>query len=521
MNFNDLLERLKQRWQETSQNRKVLVILVSTVVLAGLVYLAMTLTKPNYAILLGDLEPKDAGDIVAQLESEKIPYQLIDQGTTILVPQEQVDEIRVKLASDGLLTGVGNGFELFDKSKFGETDFEQQISYQRALQEELRRTITKVEGVEQARVHLVLPRKSVFIEEEGTASASVVVKLKPRAKLKAEQVKGLNDLIIGSVEGLQAENVHIIDTEGNVLNDFLKDSSGTPGNGFSGTILERQQQIRRTYEKELENRVQNMLAKVLGPNKAVAMVTAEMDFNQLQTNTTEVVPGQVVSERSIKEQGSDGSGGGVTGSTTQMPGQSIPAETSTSQNSYIKTDDTKNYQHGTRTQSEVQAPGKLIKLSTAVVLDESVKNLDRTQVEKIVTAAIGFDDQRGDQITVSAMTFDRSQYDLDQDLPDNSQKEKELFYMTIAAVVGGLLLLLLLVAYWLRRRRKNAEQELQVIEETTPMPIESVTTKEEEEEEEEAQWEIPPPKDKQKQLKELAQERPDDIASVLKVWLRE
>lgn len=516
MNFKDLLDKQKQRWQETSQNRKVLVILISAVILAGLVYLTINLTKTNYALLLGNLESKDAGNIVAQLESEKIPYQLTNQGTTIMVPREQVDEIRVKLASDGLLTGAGNGFELFDESKFGETDFEQQISYQRALQEELRRTITHVEGVEQARVHLVLPQKSVFIDDEGIASASVVLKLKPNANLRPEQVKGLNDLIVGSVEGLQADNVHIIDTEGHVLNEFMK-GSDLAGVSYSGTVLERQQQIRRAYEKELENRVQNMLARVLGPNKAVAMVTAEMDFDQQQTNTTEVLPGPIVSERSTNTEGTGSSVGGVPGSTTQMPGQSIPSENATGQDSYTQSDDVKNYQHGSRNQSVIQAPGKLLRLSTAVVLDESVTILDQEKVQQLVTAAIGFDLQRGDQITVSAMAFDRSQYDFAEEPPDTSQQEKELLYMTIAAVVGGLLILLLLLAYWLRRRRRNKARAEAVIEAPPAVPIETVQP----EEEEKPEWEIPPPKDKQKQLKELAEKRPRDIAAVLKVWLRE
>ena len=516
MNFRELLDKQKQRWQETSQNRKMLIILVSAVILAGFVYLGITFSKPNYAVLLGDLEPKDAGDIVAQLESEKIPYQLTNQGTTIMVPADRKDEVRVSLASEGLLTGVGHGFELFDTSKFGETDFEQQITYQRALQEELRRTITNVEGVEQARVHLVIPQKSVFLEDEGTASASVVIKLKPGAKLKPEQVKGLNDLIIGSVEGLKAENVHIIDTEGNVLNEFLKDPAGIGATGFAGTAVERQQQIRRAYEKEMENRVQNMLTKVLGPNKAVAMVTAEMDFNQQQTNTTEVIAGPVVSERSTSESGSDAGGGGVPGSTTQMPGQTVPGQVGTGQNNYEKTDDIKNYQHGTKVDSIVQAPGAVLRLSTAVVLDESVKNLDKTQVESIVTAAIGFNQQRGDQITVSAMTFDRSQYEFDQTTPAEKFSDLHL-YMMVAAAAAGFLLLLLLIVWLVRRRNKKVEPQ---IVETPGVPVEAME-QQPPVVEEEPKWEIPPPHDKQKQLKDLAQERPNDIASVLKVWLRE
>ncbi|AEG59512.1 flagellar basal-body MS-ring/collar protein FliF [Desulforamulus ruminis] len=519
MNYKDLLDKLKQRWQGISYNKKVLIILVSAIILAGLIYLVQILTRTNYAMLLGDLEAKDAGEIVAQLESEKIPYKLTNQGKTILVPEEQVDDIRIKLASDGLLTGMGQGYELFDKSKFGATDFEQQVSYQRALQEELRRTITSVEGVEQARVHLVIPQKSVFIEDEGTASASVVIKLKPNAKIQPEQVKGLNDLIVGSVEGLKSENVHIIDTEGNVLNDFLKDPSGTAdaGGAFGGSAVERQQQIRRAYEKELESRVQQMLAKVLGPNKAVAMVSAELDFNQQQTNTTEVLQGPIVSERQTEESGSDSGGGGVPSATTQMPGQTITGVTGTGQNDYQKTDEIRNYQHGQRVSAVIQAPGQVVRLSTAVVLDESVKNLDRTQLEDIISAAIGFNEQRGDQITVSAMTFDRSDLELAQELEKETQQQNiNDLYMMVGAASAGLLILLLLLGLYLRRRRRKAR--LAEVGEPAGIPI---TDMEPEEEAPAPKWELPPARDKHKELKEIAEERPEDLAQVLKVWLRE
>ncbi len=514
MNLKNLLDKLKQRWRETNQNKKALIILAGAVVLAGVFYLVLTLTRPRYAVLLGDLEPRDAGNIVAQLESDKIPYQLTDQGKTIMVPEDQVDEVRIKLASKGLLNGMGQGFELFDKSKFGETDFEQQVSYQRALQEELRRTITSVEGVEQARVHLVIPTKSVFLDDQGTPSASVVIKLKPGASLKPEQVKGLNDLIIGSVEGLKPENVHIIDTEGHVLNDFLKDSSDVAG-AFGGTAVERQQQIRRAYEKELENRVQQMLTKLLGPNKAVAMVTADLDFNQQQTNTTEVLPGPVVSERSTKESGNDAGGGGTAGSTAQMPGQSVPG-INNGQSSYTKSDDIKNYQNGTRVQSVVQAPGKVLRLSTAVVLDESVKNLDKTQIQDIVTAAIGFNPQRGDQITVSTMTFDHSELDLAKEMEQEAKQQDNIrLYLIIGAAAAGVLLLLTTIFMLIRRRRRRQKAEQQLLQ------AQDAVVDEVAEEPPAPKWEIPPPVDKQKELKKIAEERPADIAQVLKVWLKE
>ncbi|MCL6559014.1 MAG: flagellar M-ring protein FliF, partial [Firmicutes bacterium] len=223
MNPSALLARLKERWQALSQTHKIITVAVLTGVLIGMIYLGQIAARPSLAPLFTGLDPKEAGAIVEKLKAMKVRYEMADQGKTIMVPEKQVYEARIQLASSGAL-GNGMGFELFDQSKLGVTDFEQQVVYQRALQEELRRTIVQLEGVEQARVHLVLPQKSVFINDQGTPSASVALKLKPGARLKPEQVQGVSDLIVGSIEGLKTENVHIIDTEANVLSDNLKSS---------------------------------------------------------------------------------------------------------------------------------------------------------------------------------------------------------------------------------------------------------------------------------------------------------
>jgi len=153
-----LLARFKERWQVLSQTQKIIASLVTAGIVVSIFFIGNLLAQPPYAPLLTGLEPKDAGIIIEELKTLNVPYQLADQGKTIMVPEAHVYETRIKLASSGTLGG-GMGFELFDQSKFGQTDFEQQVVYQRALQEELRRTLVQIEGVEQARVHLVIPQK--------------------------------------------------------------------------------------------------------------------------------------------------------------------------------------------------------------------------------------------------------------------------------------------------------------------------------------------------------------------------
>src|SRR5690606_13245247 len=210
------------------------------------------LTKEEYAPLFTNLDPKTASAVVEVLEQNRIPYQLAAEGTSILVPKDRVYEIRIQLAGQGLLTNTGLGFELFDNTKLGVTEFERRIDYQRALEEELRRTIVQLGEIEQARVHLVLPEKSVFIKEERPASAAVTVALRPLAQLTKEQVRGIIYLVSASVENLPPENVKVINSKGVVLSDGVLDAdSGT----LTGLNL-AQYEIKRALERDLEQRIQ-------------------------------------------------------------------------------------------------------------------------------------------------------------------------------------------------------------------------------------------------------------------------
>jgi flagellar M-ring protein FliF len=404
MDPRQILAPVKERWQALPRPRQVLLVAAAAGLLATVIYLAVLITRPVYAPLFTDLEPGQAGKIAEELKNMKVPYRLEDQGKTIAVPEERVPDVRIELASKGVLADAGAGWELFDQQKFGVTDFEQQVNYQRALQEELRRTITSLEEVEQARVHLVLPRESLFLDEQVEPSASIALKLK--SELKPEQVKGIMDLVVGSVQGLKPENVHIIDMEGNVLSDDL---ALADERAKLARLSLDQYQVRRQYEKELETRIQQMLTRILGPNKAVAMVTADLDFDQRQTTTTTVQPGQVLSQQTVNESGS-GTGAGGAPSETFQPGSSIPALTG-GNSQYQKRQTTTNYQLGSQQQTLVAAPGTLRRLSVAVVLNGNYSAPQLQQVQDMVAAAVGLQQNRGDQINVSAMPFDTSYLD--------------------------------------------------------------------------------------------------------------
>ncbi|MDI6710316.1 MAG: flagellar basal-body MS-ring/collar protein FliF [Bacillota bacterium] len=497
----------RERWQALSPVQRIALGMAVAGVIAAVIYVAGLIGQYRYAPLFSGLAPGEAGAIVAKLKELQVPYRLTDQGTTVQVPRDQVYETRIQLASSGALNAGGLGFELFDKTKLGITEFEQQVNYQRALQGELQRTIVQLEEVEQARVHLVIPKKTVFDEEQPEPSASVALKLKPLTQLKPEQVQGIVALVTGSVEGLKPENVHVIDMEGRILSD----EAGSDQVASAGMT---QQQVKRSYEKELEKRVQQMLERVLGPGKAVCMVSADLDFSR--TETVINVPegeGVVVSEQTSREQGGAGAAGGTAGT-----GGNFGYETPTpgGNQGYTREDTTRNYQVGTRQETIVQAPGVLRRLSTAVVVDGDLTPAKRQEIEQLVATAVGFNPERGDQVTISAMGFDNTyQKQLAEDeakaaaAAKKAQEQRVLTY-AIAGAAGLLLLIVFGLLFMLRRRRRAAMPAVEGLAPGEPGEDEGPMK--------------PPPRRtdaQEEKMRELARERPQEVADIIKVWLKE
>lgn len=502
MNPRDLLAQLKNRWQAFSATQKAAVVLAGAGLIAAVFYLNTMLVQLSYAPLFKGLSPEDAGAIVQRLEEMKIPYRLTDGGATIVVPKGEVYRTRANLAASGALTGGGSGFELFDKTRLGVTDFEQQVNYQRALQEELRRSIVQLDEVEQARVHLVIPRKSVFVEEQQKTSASIAVKLKPLAHLKPAQVEGIVALVCGAVEGLQPEDVHVIDMAGNVLSDSVTTST-------QARAIKTLQELERAYERELERRIMDVLATILGPDKAVAVVSADFDFNERETVTT-IAYGEpvVVSEQSLTEQNGSGAVSGVPGTSSNLV-PTYPSGTTEGQG-YSRQEVTRNYQVGQRQEKVIEVPGKLKRLATSVVVDTQLNQATAKRIEKVVAGAIGYDEERGDQIQVASMTFDKSyQKKLEAEMAaaeaeaKKEARREQILTLVKQGAIGlvGLVFLLLFIR-WLGRIKPPAPR----IEEVIPVHVG-----------------MPPPKTDERfeQIKETAQKKPEDVADVIRVWLSE
>ncbi|HMK64910.1 MAG TPA: flagellar basal-body MS-ring/collar protein FliF, partial [Thermodesulfobacteriota bacterium] len=250
---------------------------ISALILIGGTIISLLLVfswaqRPTYQTLFSNVGEADSGMIIQKLKEMKVPYQV--EGTGILVPSDKVYELRLQLAAQGLPQGGGVGFEIFDKTNFGTSDFVQKLNFRRAIQGELSRTIQSLSEIETCRVHLAVPERSVFVEKESKASASVMVKLKPGRTLAQSQVQGIVHLVSSSVEGLSPEEVTVIDNRGGMLTRPTQEGSANLNNN--------QLELQRSYEKEIESRVVNILEPITGRNKVRAKVFASLDFTKTE-----------------------------------------------------------------------------------------------------------------------------------------------------------------------------------------------------------------------------------------------
>lgn len=369
------------------------------------------LERPIYRTLFSDLSAKDAAAIISQLRAEKVPYRLVQGGTAIEVPAERLYELRLDLASQGLPEGGGVGFEVFDKQSLGMTDFMQRINYQRALQGELSRTISWLGGVESARVHLAIPERSLFVSQERRPSASVVVRLARGRTLSPAQVDGIVHLVAASVEGMNPDAVTVVDETGHVLTPERQ--QGELGAGVSGAALAYRQALERSYEE----RIESLLAPVVGRGNVIARVSATLDFARVERTEESVDPDRtaLVSQRTVREEsqqaqpatGTPGAGGNLTNE---------PAASQAGPHSERR-EETASYEV-TKIVSHTVAPAGAIKrLSVAVLVAGTYREaggkrefVPRPQEEldryrELVKNAVGLSEERGDRIEVSSVPF--------------------------------------------------------------------------------------------------------------------
>jgi flagellar M-ring protein FliF len=410
------LKKLLEPFLALSQGKRLVVVGVALASIAAFATLITVANRTDYRPLFANLTPEDAGEIVKKLKEQKIPHQISQDGKAILVPSEKVHDLRLTLATEGLPQGGGVGFEIFDRKNFGMTEFVQKLNYQRALQGELSRTISQLAGVESARVHIALPEESLFKESEKPATASVVLKMRSNAALRDAEVQGVVHLVASSVEGMDPNNVTVLDSRGKML------SKNNPADTATRLTGQRQE-TQRQFEKGEEEKLQTLLDKVVGSGRSVARVSATFDFKQVEKYEEHYDPdaAAVRSEQRSEEQGgATATTGGVPGVQSNM-GRTAPAAAGT-QGGGSKTDETFNYEVSRSTARIVEPVGTVSKVSVAILVDgkyqlapgakpgDQPKYLPRTpdelaKIEALVKSAVGFNTERGDQVTVANIPF--------------------------------------------------------------------------------------------------------------------
>lgn len=423
MPIRQIFIQLKNLFLNISRGKKITLICL---VLASLIGCGLLITwsgKIDYKALYTHLDQEDAGLILNKLKEQKIPYRIDANGSTIMVPDDMVHELRIQLASEGLPQGSGIGFEVFDNTKLGMTEFAQNVNYQRALQGELSRTINRIAEVESCRIHIVMSEKSLFIDDEEPASASVVLKLRQGKWLSQEQVNGIVHLVSSSVSRLAPENITIVDNNGKML-------AGPKTETALGTLSADQLEYQRRVERLLETRVKTMLDSALGENKAIVRLACNFDFKRQEKTEELFLPdNRVVRSEQLMDESSiqaDKIPSGVPGVRSNLAGAKPQNPELEASPLFKKHDRTVNYEIGKVTNHILEPVGEMTRVSVAVLVDGTYKRVqlgedeeekwewqyvprsdeELLKLENIVKRAVNFDAERGDKVEVANLAFE-------------------------------------------------------------------------------------------------------------------
>ncbi|UOS04111.1 flagellar basal-body MS-ring/collar protein FliF [Helicobacter pylori] len=423
MDLKVLLQRIVDFFIKLNKKQKIALIAAGVLITALLVFLLLYPFKEKdyaqggYGVLFERLDSSDNALILQHLQQNQIPYKIL-KDDTILIPKDKVYEERITLASQGIPKTSKVGFEIFDTKDFGATDFDQNIKLIRAIEGELSRTIESLNPILKANVHIAIPKDSVFVAKEVSPSASVMLKLKPDMKLSPTQILGIKNLIAAAVPKLTTENVKIVNENGESIGegDILENSK---------ELALEQLRYKQNFENILENKIVNILAPIVGgKNKVVARVNAEFDFSQKKSTKETFDPNNVVrSEQNLEEKKEGASKkqvGGVPGVVSNIgPVQGL--KDNKEPEKYEKSQNTTNYEVG-KTISEIKGEfGTLVRLNAAVVVDgkykialkdgantleyEPLSDESLKKINALVKQAIGYNQNRGDDVAVSNFEF--------------------------------------------------------------------------------------------------------------------
>ncbi len=543
---SNALGRAKDLAGKLTPIQKITLGAVLLTVIAGALVLSRTSSTVPMSALYTDLNAADAASVVDSLAARGVQYDLTDAGKTVLVPKDDVYDLRVALAGEGLPTS-NEGYALLDNQGITTSEFRQRIDYQRALEGELAKTLTALEGVQSASVHLALPDDSVFVDEPATPTASVLVASQGVGGITSNEVEAIVHLVASSVKDMKPEDVTVIDANGTVLSAGGSGTGGIAGGGTSDRA-----KATAEYEARAQASIGAMLAKALGPNKVGVTVTAELDLDQTQQTSenygtldpdSEEVPYVIANSASREEYGADAEGAGATGETGILgPDGALTADditvddgtgTAVAGSGYVKEEADTQYAVDRVVEQRTIVPGTVDRISVAIVVDEATVPPEQiASIKTLVEAAIGYNESRGDTVEVTAMPFDTTisaQADELAKAEEAAAAKSQMMGMARTIAVLLVILVALILGY---RSAKNARKVT-----VTPINIGEISTgprpslgpgsaidpTSTETEVVPIAINRPPDRDAivMNELTQMADRRPQEVANVLRAWLAE
>ena len=482
MDFKTLLEQITALFQNLTTKQKTIIGISTISVIGFIVFLVLYTNARNnsvdgYRVLFDNISAADSALVIEQLEKDNISYKILNEGT-IKVPKDFVYKERIAIAALGIPKSSKVGFELFDKQDFGETDFAQKIKYLRALEGELARTIGSLTPIEDAKVHIALPKESVFVEKETKPTASVVLNVNPNMKLSNKQITGIKNLISASVGKLSNENVKIVNQNGESLGIQIDD-------GFESDLVSAQIKYKNDYERAYENKIEKVLAPILGGvDKVVAKVSIDFDFEQKSTVSEFYDPESVVrSEQSTeesKEGGSTKETGGVPGAISNIgPVQGVENDKNEGEK-FEKSSTTTNYEISKKVTNIKGEFAKIKRVTASVVVDGKYqakkdeegnpldaleyKALEGSEIDaitNIVKNSFGFNQKRGDEVAVSNFEFNPISAQKPKDMAENISGITTNYINPLLPLIKYLTAALLLLVFYKKIITPFGERMLQ------------------------------------------------------------
>ncbi|MGY1808919.1 flagellar basal-body MS-ring/collar protein FliF [Blastococcus sp. SYSU D00669] len=517
------LARIRSVLSTISLGQKVVIGLLTLGLVLGGFFFYSWVTAPTLSPLFSNLSSTDASAIVDELNAQGVAYELADGGSTIMVANDKVYDLRLTMSGLGLPAGQDTGYALLDEQGITTSEFQQQVTYQRAIEGELASTLEAIEGVNTAVVHIALPKDEVFVTDQGKPTASVLLKLSPGTTLSGEQINAVTNLVSSSIEGMDPNDVTVADSSGRVLS--------AAGTGLTAAAGDQRSQMEQEYENRLAANAQQILDRVVGPNRAVVSVRADLDLSQRQSvsETHAYNEGTPPTSESTSTETYTGDGTGVGG--VLGPENTADATAGGGNSTYESEQSTVNNSVDTTTETVIEAPGSINRLTVSVVMDGTVAgNLNQQQVQALIGNAVGLDTARGDAITVAAMPFDTTAADqaaAELEAAEEAERQEQMWSLIKTGGIGlGILLVIVLV--WLRsRRRGDVEEDYEALELDDDMLAElerlRVASIRDEPILDNAALELEAAERQRvrSEISSMVAEKPDEVAAMLRGWLSE